>query len=141
MRIVIDCFKQVKGAGKSMGIYQLTLHLVKNLILWKERCGDAEIRAAELYIIGSEKNQTDFHMNGSHFVCIKNYDPLSKKDCLLWELFAVSMVCRKLKADKIIFTRGYNSVFPSKKDFIIIHDMIPFYYHENYPNFFNVFEK
>ncbi len=31
MRLVIDCFKLVKGAGKSIGIYNLALNLVRDL--------------------------------------------------------------------------------------------------------------
>lgn len=31
MKIVIDCFKLVKGSGKSIGIYNLTLNLVRNM--------------------------------------------------------------------------------------------------------------
>lgn len=30
MRLVIDCFKLVKGAGKSIGIYNLALNLVRD---------------------------------------------------------------------------------------------------------------
>ena len=31
MKLVIDCFKLVKGAGKSIGIYNLACHLVQEL--------------------------------------------------------------------------------------------------------------
>ena len=31
MRLIIDCFKLVKGQGKSIGIYNLTKNLVTNL--------------------------------------------------------------------------------------------------------------
>ena len=31
MNLVIDCFKQVKGAGKSIGIYNLALSITRHL--------------------------------------------------------------------------------------------------------------
>ena len=31
MRLIVDCFKLVKGQGKSIGIYNLTRNLVMNL--------------------------------------------------------------------------------------------------------------
>ena len=31
MRLIVDCFKLVKGQGKSIGIYNLTKNLITNL--------------------------------------------------------------------------------------------------------------
>lgn len=36
MRLVIDCFKLVKGAGKSIGIYNLALNLVRALAAYDD---------------------------------------------------------------------------------------------------------
>ena len=37
MILVVDCFKLVRGAGKSIGIYNLALNLVRNLV--EEKAG------------------------------------------------------------------------------------------------------
>ncbi|MCR5460249.1 MAG: glycosyltransferase family 4 protein [Acetatifactor sp.] len=141
MRIVIDCFKLVKGAGKSIGIYNLSLNLVKNLVASKESMEDETIKNSELIILGNQRNQMDFDMPGVKFLCVKNYDPLNKLDCIIWELFAVSVACKKLKADRVVFPRGFCALTHPVKDLVIIHDMIPFYYHEHYPNYFNRLEN
>lgn len=141
MRIVIDCFKLVKGAGKSIGIYNLSLNLVKNLVASKDTMEDEKIRNSELIILGNQYNQEDFDIQGVKFLRISNYNPLSKIHCIIWELFAVSMACKKLKADRIVFPRGFCALTHPAKDIVIIHDMIPFYYHEHYPDYFNKLEN
>ena len=45
MNLVIDCFKQVKGAGKSIGIYNLALSITRHL---------------------GERVHQSFHRNGIH---------------------------------------------------------------------------
>jgi glycosyltransferase involved in cell wall biosynthesis len=53
----------------------------------------------------------------------------------------VSFVAKKLGADKVLFPRGYASMLHLTKEYVIIHDMIPFYYNENYPDYFNKLEN
>ena len=38
--MVIDCFKLVKGAGKSVGIYNVALNITQNLVLGRSRSED-----------------------------------------------------------------------------------------------------
>jgi glycosyltransferase involved in cell wall biosynthesis len=66
---------------------------------------------------------------------------LNKLTCIIWELFEVSIVAKKLGADKVLFPRGYASMLHLTKEYVIIHDMIPFYYNENYPGYFNKLEN
>lgn len=132
MRLVIDCFKLVKGAGKSIGIYNLALSLVRELAASPDR--------NELVVFGNAYNKKDFNVSGVRFIEIRK-NPLNKITCIFWELFEVSVRARGLKADKVLFPRGYASMLHLTKESVIIHDMIPFYYHEHYPGYFNKIEN
>lgn len=125
MRVVIDCFKLVKGNGKSIGIYNLALNLARNLAATKS---DED----EIVVLGTKKNASDFGVPGVRFVYVP-YNPEKKIVFLLWELFLVSIALRKIKPDKVVFPRGFAPLFHVCEEYVIIHDMIPFYYHENYP--------
>lgn len=141
MKIVIDCFKLVKGIGKSIGIYNVALNLSKRLIEYKLNSNDNSLNSAELIVIGNKYNKDDFSIDGIEFVEIDKYNPLNKFHCLYWELFAISGVVKKLKADRVVFPRGFCALTHPVRDTIIIHDLIPFFYNENYPSFFNKFEN
>lgn len=141
MKVVMDCFKLVKGAGKSIGIYNVALNLCKRLIEYKNKNNIADINKVELVIIGNKYNRADFDIDGVRFIEITNYDPLNKLHCLYWELFAVSGIVKKIGADRVLFPRGFCALTHPIKDTIIVHDLIPFFYNENYPKFFNRFEN
>lgn len=132
MRLIIDCFKLVKGAGKSIGIYNLAKNLVRELAVSNN--------GNKIIILGNSYNRKDFNVPNVAFIEIPK-NPLNKITCVLWELFEVSICAKRLKADKVLFPRGYASMLHLTKESIIIHDMIPFYYHENYPDYFNKFEN
>lgn len=142
MKIVMDCFKLVKGVGKSIGIYNVALNLSKRLVEYKlNNNDDVSLNSIEFVVIGNKYNKADFSINGIEFVEIDNYNPLNKFHCLYWELFAVSGVVKKLKADRVIFPRGFCALTHPVPDTIIIHDLIPFFYNENFPGYFNRFEN
>ena len=141
MRIVIDCFKQVKGAGKSIGIYNVALSITQNLVLERGRTENAQIRDAEIIVLGNEHNACDFQIDGVQFVKVEGYDPLNKIHCVLWELFGVSRICKKLKADRVLFPRGFCALTHPVKDIVLIHDLIPFYYDEHFPGVFGKLEN
>lgn len=140
MVLIIDCFKLVKGAGKSIGIYNLALNLVRNLVAEKARTTDTKIKNTHIIVFGTEHNANDFDMDGVEFVSMK-YNPLNKLFCIFWELFLVSVYAKKYKADKILYPRGYSSMLHLTKENIIVHDMIPFYYDKHYPEVFNKLEN
>lgn len=132
MRLVIDCFKLVKGAGKSIGIYNLALNLVRELASVQDD--------HELIVLGNAYNAKDFNIPRVKFIEIHK-NPHNKITCVLWELFEVSIRVKRLKADKVLFPRGYASMLHLTRECVIIHDMIPFFYHENYPGYFNRIEN
>ena len=73
-------------------------------------------------------------------MCIE-HDPLNKLRCIWWELFEVSFAARKYHADKMIHPRGYAPILKMTKEYIVVHDMIPFYYDEHYKGYFNRLEN
>lgn len=137
MKLVIDCFKQVKGAGKSIGIYNLARHLVWELATNHLSPNNAQ---NEIIVLGNVYNKKDFDVAGVTFIEIKK-NPFNKLTCIKWELFDVSVLAKKLGADKVLFPRGYASMLHLTKEYVIIHDMIPFYYNEQFKGYFNRLEN
>ena len=137
MKLVIDCFKLVKGAGKSIGIYNLARHLVWELA--KNPCSQDNTRN-EIIVLGNSYNKKDFDVAGVTFMEMQK-NPLNKLVCIKWELFDVSLLAKKLGADKVLFPRGYASMLHLTKEYVIIHDMIPFYYDEHFKGYFNRLEN
>lgn len=135
--LVIDCFKQVKGAGKSIGIYNLALNLVRNLAAQKQ---NGTLADKKIIVFGNEHNRNDFDIEGVEFIQVP-FNPFNKLRCIWWELFQVPFWGKKFQADRMVFPRGYASMLRFCKETVIIHDMIPFYYHEHYPDFFNKLEN
>ncbi len=141
MNIVVDCFKLVKGVGKSVGIYNLALNLVRNLMIEQQRTAETQIKHCKIIILGNAWNEEDFNISGVEFVKITKLSPLKRIDCLLWELFVVTKVCKNLNADRVMFPRGFCAMTHHIRDIVIIHDLIPFYYNEHYPGFFGRMEN
>lgn len=140
MILVVDCFKLVKGKGKSIGIYNLTLNLVRNLVRYRDHMENHLAKKCRVIVLGNQYNEQDFNIDGVDFV-LEKLNPLNRFICIFWELFWVQVICIKLKADRVFFPRGFCAVFHPVKDTIIIHDMIPFYYHRVYPHMINKLEN
>ena len=145
MNLVIDCFKLVKGAGKSIGIYNLAQSITEHMgerLLAGTASGTASGRAQHsIIVLGNARNRKDFDVPGVTFVEMSG-NPFNKIYCILWELFLVPWYAAKYQADCILFPRGYRPLSCQSggrklKDTIIIHDLIPFYYDEHYKGVFN----
>lgn len=157
MNLVIDCFKLVKGAGKSIGIYNLaksiTGHLGERALELAEEDGSPNRKknADTVIVLGNAYNREEFDVSGVTFVEVKG-NPLNKLYCILWELLLVRKYAKKYRADRVLFPRGYRpigrrgSIGTYKggrkiRDTVMIHDLIPFYYDEHYPEVFNKLEN
>lgn len=136
MVLVIDCFKLVKGAGKSIGIYNLTRSLIEALGRENLRRGCPET----ILVLGNEQNRRDMSPEGVRFEKVEG-DPLDRRTVLLWELFRAGRKARSCHADRILFPRGFRPLWYRGRDTIIIHDLIPFYYHRQYPGYFGRLEN
>ncbi len=153
MNLVIDCFKLVKGAGKSIGIYNLaksiTCHLGERMKEeWEKGEGDG---SHSVIVLGNCCNREEFDVPGVTFVEVPG-NPRNKLYCILWELFLVRRYARRYQADRVLFPRGYRPVgrngFIGRRgdggkirDTILIHDLIPFYYDKHYPGVFHKTEN
>ncbi len=155
MNLVIDCFKLVKGAGKSIGIYNLAKSVTEHLGGKAEEeiasGGKADKVLHTVIVFGNAHNKEDFDVPGVTFVEMKG-NPLNKIYCILWELFLVKKYAKRYQADRVLFPRGYRPIGRKGslgrcrggrkiRDTVIIHDLIPFYYDQHYPGFFNRLEN
>lgn len=159
MNLVIDCFKLVKGAGKSIGIYNLaksvTGHLGEKALELAEEAsvcgGKADKVPHTVIVLGNAHNREEFDVPGVTFVEMKG-NPLNKIYCILWELFLVKKYAKRYQADRVLFPRGYRPMGRKGslgkcrggrkiRDTVIIHDLIPFYYDKHYPGFFHKLEN
>lgn len=136
MRIVIDFFKLIKGEGKSIGIYNVAFFVIENLAKLCENESDIDI-----IVICNQYNKNDFQGLGVELVEVKNLNPKNKLHCLFWELFGVNKELKRVNADVVLFPRGFIPFACATKSIALIHDMIPFYYNENYKNYFNRIEN
>lgn len=136
MILIIDCYKLVKGQGKSIGIYNHARNVVTNLAAENKR----QKKIDEIIILGNEKNKEDFAVDGIRFVSVPHYSS-GRVHAILWELFLVKRYIRKYKADRVLFPRGYAPLFFKGRSTVIIHDLIPFYYDEHFPGVFNRLEN
>lgn len=125
MRIGFDCAKLAKGTGKSIGIYNAAKSVISNMV------GKLP-EGYEMVVFGNEINRCDFDINGVEFV-VTDINIESKKDVIVWELFRVNRYIRKYKIDEIVFPRGFTSWNCPVPDVILVHDLIPFFYHKHYP--------
>jgi len=132
MRIIVDCFKLVKGYGKSIGIYNHAKNFVKYI--------SEENVAYEIIVLGYKMNKKDFNLPNIKFVEI-GFNPLNKFIFVLWELFWINLYVRRFKADILLFPRGYLPLKSKAISIIIVHDLIPFYYQRNYPEYINKLES
>lgn len=128
MTLVIDCFKLVMGAGKSIGIYNLTKSLAEYLAAENVRRGNEQ----NILILGNTYNRKDFDLPGLVFIQMEG-NPLSRAAYTWWELEGVSAVLKRYMPDNVLFPRGYTPLHYSGRKTIIIHDLIPFFYKELYP--------
>lgn len=156
MNLVIDCFKLVKGAGKSIGIYNLAKSIVCHIGERVEETGNRPgfgdgREGHSVIVLGNSYNRGEFDVPGVTFVEVSG-NPRNKLYCILWELVFVRKYARRYQADRVLFPRGYRP-FGAKgnigrrgdgrkiKDTILIHDLIPFYYDEHYPGVFHKAEN
>lgn len=133
MTIVFDCFKLAKGTGKSIGIYNVARNLIEALSGMQEFKG-------HIVVLGNRRNRADFEYEGVLFREIP-YPFENKWFCVLWELFLVPFAAKKYHPDKVVFPRGFVPLLHITHNVIIVHDLIPFYYHKYYPESMNRLEN
>lgn len=137
MRVFFDFYEIALDRGKSIGIYKYAL--------------------AILNILGHDSDRLDIIVacNGDNVRDIKDIpnirtEVVSKKypnfiQRLLWRAYRALFLCKKNKIDIYYSPKGFTPVFKKRKTkpyiILTIHDMIPFYYLENYPKYFRWYER
>ncbi|HKM02189.1 MAG TPA: glycosyltransferase family 1 protein [Sedimentibacter sp.] len=132
MRIGIDCFKLIKGQGKSIGIYNVAKIIVQEMA--------KNTKDHEIIIFGNHWNRKDFDMPTIQFITV-SINAKDKKKCIYWELIGVNKYSNSYHLDTILFPRGYMPLFKPVRSVIVVHDLIPFYYHRYYAKTFNKLEN
>ena len=136
MIIAIDFFKQIKGEGKSIGIYNGTCNIIKGIS--KEY---KKYKNVKIIVFCNSYNVKDIENLNIETVIIDKLNPKNKIHCVLWELFLVNKYIKQYSVDTILFPRGFTSINCPAVDVVLIHDMIPFYYDKHYRGYFNVLEN
>lgn len=137
MRIAIDFFKQIKSSGKSIGIYNVTYNIINSISKIHKNIRDD----VEIVVFCNKYNIDDLKGLDVTLVEIERLNPNKKVCCILWELLLVNKYLKKYKIDSVFFPRGYRPLSCKIPNTILVHDMIPFYYNEHYPNTFNKIEN
>ena len=138
MTLFFDFYEIALGKGKSIGIYNYALHLLNALAKQKDRND-------EIVVACSEENSTALQLIGGIKIKIISEKYPNFKQRLLWRLFKAIDTAKKEKATIYFSPKGFApSLFiRNRNPFIVVtvHDMIPFYYAENYPGYFGKFES
>lgn len=138
MIIFFDFYEIALGKGKSIGIYNYSLSILKTLA--KQKNGDVEIVVA-----CSGENYEEIKGIPNIKVKVISAEYPNFKIRLLWRLINAIQSAKKENADIYFSPKGFApSLFKrKKKPFIVltVHDMIPFYYLHNYPGYFSFFES
>jgi glycosyltransferase involved in cell wall biosynthesis len=133
MKIVIDCYTLVKGKGKSIGIYNYAKNILNYLVPMLSVNN-------EVIILCNNKNLHDFEYKSITLKIIKA-DPTKLVNRIMWETIVLPAYLLKLGADVYFSPKGSIPLVKVCKVCVTIHDLIPFYYHENFKSHFNRMEN
>lgn len=128
----IDCFKLSKGYGKSIGIYTFAEKIIQHVANKNRDC--------KWVVFGNKDNAPFFNLGQTVFVEVP-FNYRNKIICVIWELFLVKYYIKKYDINTILFPRGFAPVGNKKQSAIVVHDMIPFYYHKYFPKALNRYEN
>ena len=117
-------------------IYNLAKNLTRNLAQTNQNGEHCE----EIVVLGNEYNRKDFEVPGVRFVQVKG-NATNRIVYTLWELFGVPRAVKREGGDRVLFPSGYRPLFYRGKDVIIVHDLIPFFYDQNFPGTLNRVEN
>lgn len=138
-KILFDAYELVRGAGKSMGIYNYALNLVQALPA-------ALPEGWELEVACNPANVDAFrptHPRARAFV--HGSKAPSKLDRMLWQKSACLRQMQQRGLQVYLSPKGFLPGWRARpngvKTVIVVHDMIPFWYHEHYPREFNRLEQ
>lgn len=137
VKILFDFYEIALGKGKSIGIYDYAIEMLKSLSANPDI--DIVVACNGDNLVEIQKINNDIRIN----IISKAYPSLLKR--LYWRLFQAIHVSKEEKVDIYYSPKGFAPGFfkRRKRPFIVltVHDMIPFYYLENFPNYFGHIEN
>jgi glycosyltransferase involved in cell wall biosynthesis len=138
LKVFFDFYEIALGKGKSIGIYNYALAVLQTL-------ADKNSSELEIIVACSGENYDEIKGIPNLKVEVVSAAYPNFKQRLLWRLTNAIRLAKKEKADIYYSPKGFApGLFKRRrKPFIVltIHDMIPFYYLYNFPNYFSFFEN
>lgn len=140
LRLVYDVYELSPGHGKSIGIYKYSQNLLSALAETAEH-------DIEIVVLANSQNTEDFAHKSPRLRVLTVSDRFDHKlNRLLWSLAGGAWFARKLKADVYLAPKGFlprfiNRMSPRTRSIIVVHDLIPLWYLDNYPGMFGRFEE
>ena len=137
MRIFFDFYEIALGKGKSIGIYNYSIAILNTFAI--------NHKNVQIIVACSEENHHALLKIPSIQLKIitKEYPTWSQR--LKWRLINAMREAQKVKADIYFSPKGFapGLIKRKRKPYIVltVHDMIPFFYLENYPNYYSKFEN
>lgn len=131
MKVFFDFYEISLGKGKSIGIYNYAIALLKQFF---------KNPNIHLIVACSGENKKEIsQIIGEKKIVVTSHYPTTKGR-ILWRLFKAINLAKQYDSDIYFSPKGFApGLFKrKKKPFIVltIHDMIPFYYKQNYPKLF-----
>ena len=136
MKVLFDFYEIAISKGKSIGIYNYALLLLKNL---------SENRELNLVVTCSGENYNEISEIQNITIKKISNDYPTFKERLIWRMFTALRIAKAEQCDVYFSPKGFSPGFFKRRErpFIVVtvHDMIPFYYAEEYPDYFGAFEN
>lgn len=135
MKILFDYYEISKTKGKSIGIYEYSMQILKNFP-----------KEVDVTVACNGENIDEIIKVNDHINTIlisKKYPNILQR--IYWRYFYAIRLCKKKGIDIYYSTKGFAPGLKQRnsRPYIVltIHDMIPFYYLENYPRYFGKIEN
>lgn len=140
MKILFDAFELSPNAGKSIGIYNYAICLLRAL-------SKLNLEGVDIHIACNKSAYRDIYFKHAkmHYHILHEGIP-SKFNRQLWLRFKASLFSKKMDADVYYSPKGFlpsllKFFSPSIRSVVVIHDLIPFWYKKNYPGYFGRLEE
>ncbi len=143
MRVMFDAFELSPGAGKSMGIYNYAKNLFHALVAaddpeieWVVACNAA--CAADFQGAGAKAGRVE--------VRVLHDGIPGRISRQIWLRLRAAIEARRAHADIYFSPKGFlpgglGLISPRTRSVVVIHDLIPLWYHEHFPGHFGRLEE
>jgi glycosyltransferase involved in cell wall biosynthesis len=143
MKVVFDAFELSPVAGKSRGIYNYAKNLFQALVA-------AEESGIEWVVLCNASCAADFQAKGTKAgrvdVRVLHDGVPGRVSRQMWQRFRAALEVRHARADiyfspKGFLPNGLGLIVPRARSVVVIHDLIPLWYHDHFPGHFGRMEE